>query len=502
MTRSSERSRDRHDAPSASGTERPSRARQRLLWLCVLCALAAGLGFWAATRWTIEDGLIIARMARNLAQGHGLVFNPGTRASAATSPVFAASAGILARVGLSPVASAKFLGALAGAASAGLLFWWLCGEFRPAYAFPGALLYALFPPVIAYAVGGMETSAYTLACFAALAQSARGRHGWALAWGAAATVLRPDGLIALAVAGAFAAWAFRLPQERRAVWIGVVSAAGILAAAMLAHRAYYGAWLPQTMMAKGIAYRIDPWSNTARYLRRMFLSQPYGVPVYVLACIGLLRGKRWARWGPLAAWYAVYHAAFFLRAPLFSWYLQPPLIVLVAFAGAAIADAGRFVARRISRRPEPVATALAIAVLAVSLPADAYYASTRRAYQRHEEEVRMAAGAWLSEATAPTDLVFTESLGYVGFFCRNPIVDWPGLAVPDVAPMLQAEGLRGRRLAGYRAVIRDYAPAWLVLRTQEWESLRKTLGADYDVRASFPKGAPPEYVVCGRSIDA
>jgi hypothetical protein len=484
--------------PAGAATEKDISVVASMI-LVFMLALLARLLFWAITRWTIEDGLIIARMSRNLAEGSGLVFNEGTRASAATSPLFAAAAGLLCRLGLAPIASAKILGALAGAAGVCVLYQWLRRETAPLLALPGALLYALFPPAVAYSVGGMETSLYTLVCFLALVRSAADRHGEALAWGAAAVVIRPDGLIALAVVGVFAAWAWRTPGTRKRTGWGLAMAAALLGTAVLAHHAYYGTWVPHTMSAKGIAYNVDPWANTVWYLRRMLLSQPYGLPVYALAVIGVLCKRRWRRWTPLIGWYALYHAAFFARAPLFSWYLQPPLIVLAAFAGATIADAATWVHRRFSISPAITGGAVATCIVILSIPAGLIYGSTRRVYQEHEEAVRMAAGAWLNRTARTHDLVFTESLGYVGFYCRNPIVDWPGLAVPEVAPMLESRGLRGRRLAGYREVIREYHPEWLVLRTTEWDRLKASLMGDYQARASFPKNPGPEYVICRRN---
>ncbi len=482
---------------TAGNPDRGQGVSWRLFLGCAAVALAARLLFWAATDWTIEDGLIIARIVRNFVEGHGLVFNEGTRASTATSPLFAWAAALLACAGLSPIAAAKILGAIAGAVTAGVMALWLRRESSSAPAFAGALVFALFPPAVAYSVGGMETAVYTLACFAALIQITKRASRSALAWGAVSVLLRPDGLIALAVVSFFALRDLRNPEDRRKVISGMALAGAMIVLGAAAHRLYYGAWVPQTMIAKSVAYEIWPGRNTLRYLHRMFLSQPYGLPLYVLAGIGLFRTRRWKRWAPLLVWYIVYHLAFFLRARFFSWYLQPPLAVLTAFAGAAVADFLDILGRRRPSLRRWVPAAAAVAILVAGLAACAWYARGRRLYQLREETVRMAAGCWLDAHADPSERVFTESLGYIGYYCRNPIVDWPGLAEPGVIDLLRRRRLRGRRLDGYLAVIREFQPRWLVLRVWEWNELEPSLAERYEPKIGFPASGDVEYRVCG-----
>src|SRR5579871_2994695 len=53
-------------------------------------ALAAGLTFalsWSARHLHVDDALIYARYVRNALAGNGLVFNPGERVNALTSPL-------------------------------------------------------------------------------------------------------------------------------------------------------------------------------------------------------------------------------------------------------------------------------------------------------------------------------------------------------------------------------------------------------------------------------
>ncbi|MEZ4471606.1 MAG: hypothetical protein R3F60_12545 [bacterium] len=65
-------------------------------------ALAIGLGLTLAWRrlWLCDDAFISFRYARNLAEGHGLVFNPGEWVEGYTNFLWTAALGTLARLGL------------------------------------------------------------------------------------------------------------------------------------------------------------------------------------------------------------------------------------------------------------------------------------------------------------------------------------------------------------------------------------------------------------------
>ena len=61
----------------------------------LLVAAFFSLAFWRLTDWTLEDALIVARIARNYARHGVLSFNPSELVSSATSPLFALLVGWL-----------------------------------------------------------------------------------------------------------------------------------------------------------------------------------------------------------------------------------------------------------------------------------------------------------------------------------------------------------------------------------------------------------------------
>jgi hypothetical protein len=74
--------------------------------------------------------------------------------------------------------------------------------------------------------------------------------------------------------------------------------------------------------------------------------------------------------------------------------------------------------------------------------------------------MRKPIGLWLRQnAAAPTDTVFLEPLGYIGYFSQLKMLDLPGLCAPEV---VAAE----RRLKSVAPadLIPELRPDWLVLR--------------------------------------
>jgi len=111
-----------------------------------------------------DDAYIVGRYARNAAQGHGLVYNPGEYVSALTSPLQALLETLLAFLGLDPVASYRQIAPLL------VLAGWIVAVRETRIRGKAFLLFTvagLFSPFLAlWTVGGLETP--ILACLATL----------------------------------------------------------------------------------------------------------------------------------------------------------------------------------------------------------------------------------------------------------------------------------------------------------------------------------------------
>jgi len=241
-------------------------ARERTVLVAGLAVSAALLAWHVRTyAWLADDAFISFRYARNLAEGHGLVFNAGhERVEGYTNFlwVLVLAAGRL--LGVRPESAAPVL-----SVAATVLLWALVAREAARWTWPRGLSWlALVPPLglaasrsfAVWATSGLETRLFELLVFAGsirLAAELRARLAGAsprpvAAWlFAGAALTRPDGLLmagcAFAVAAVVLARAGRLsPSFGR----GVALLAGIVAAHFLGRRLYYGEWLPNTYWAK------------------------------------------------------------------------------------------------------------------------------------------------------------------------------------------------------------------------------------------------------------
>lgn len=247
----------------------PGRAlRARLpLWAVLLLALgAAALFVWNVQRsWFLSDDAFISfRYARNLVDGHGLVWNPGERVEGYTnfSWVLLMAAGM--RLGVEPELLSNVLGVACGALV--LVAVLRCAARGRSLASPFPLLAVLVlagnRSFAAWCTGGLETMFFALLVFLGFTRllapgdllSARRSPRDALVCSlffASAALTRPEGLL-------FGCLAFlllllecarkRWPWRAALLWLVPF---GLLVGAHFAwRRAYYGEWLPNTFYAK------------------------------------------------------------------------------------------------------------------------------------------------------------------------------------------------------------------------------------------------------------
>ncbi|MBN1425707.1 hypothetical protein JXA88_14225, partial [Candidatus Fermentibacteria bacterium] len=97
------------------GRESPGLPTRLLAWgVPAVLGVLVGVWLW---RFDNDDPYITYRYARNLASGHGLVYNPGQRVLGRTSPLFALLLGDLTMLGRDPA----FWGKLVSSLSLGLV---------------------------------------------------------------------------------------------------------------------------------------------------------------------------------------------------------------------------------------------------------------------------------------------------------------------------------------------------------------------------------------------
>ncbi len=265
--------------------------QRRLLAGLLACFVPAAL--WAYLgwrhRWTADDAFIGYRVARNLLDGYGPIFNLGERVEVFTSPIWIGSVAAFSAVlprqlresgGLEWLCVAlglgcSFVGLLAASAASIRL---QRSEGRTGPFFPvGALAIALFPPNWDFATSGVDSALVFawlgVSFWLLVATLPRFGERSRLRLSAVALVLglgplvRPD-LVPLTACWFLAFVACRpTSRARAAVGYGAVAAALPLAYQIF-RMGYYAAWVSNTAIAKeaSAAY----WSQGWRYAADLF----------------------------------------------------------------------------------------------------------------------------------------------------------------------------------------------------------------------------------------
>jgi arabinofuranosyltransferase len=395
----------------------------------------------------IDDAYITFRYARNLAEGAGLVYNPGEWVLGTTAPLWAIVLGLGYRLGLTDLPwLAAVLSALCDAASAALLFRMSRRMGLPPFAAAlVGLAWALNPMSIGFASGGMETSLFVLLALTALSLSAASTRAWlAASVCGIATLVRPEGaLLATVVVG----WTWF--SNRKQMPGAIIAAAvpmGLMGATLLLR---YGSPLPNSVAAKQLAYQPAwPLENALALLVQaglpgwstyLLASVPGAlgllacavglVTLIVLARRGLFCMQRndvtWQPFAGFAALYIIFYVVVGVRGVrLFPWYLVPiePFYLLGAAAGLT------------SLRARHAAWLAAALVLWQAPAIDWRQPLLPLGEDLAREQLYVAVGKQLAASMQPGAVVAAPEIGALGYSSNLRVLDTVGLVSPSALP--------------------------------------------------------------------
>lgn len=498
----------------------PPAPSQRVLWLVAGVAVGVTLGFAAFTGHMWEDYLITFRSSLNLATGHGLVYQPGERVHTFTSPLGTLLPALFARGGGDNVAvhalwwfrvvSALALGGTAWLATQAMLR----SSLAPLAVAAAAGALVLDPKIVDFSINGMESAwlvLFVIVTWRAFTDGARllpcaiGFAG--LQW------TRPDGCVFFGtIAAAWLVCAAPPGMAARARLWAVVRALALGALFYLPWVvfawSYYGSPLPHTILAKVSthapgelfwALALYPWRLLFGHaaLHQVFMPAYYffgGWPEALAWCSRLIAV------GAAVAWLLpgirpagrVASAAFFLGGfyveyiPRSPWY-YPGWQALALVAWAYLLDA----ALRPAAKPAWAVSLVQgagriVAVILVVLQASLLAAvawEMRTQQSIIENGHRREIGWWLRAQAVAGDRVYLEPLGYIGYYSGLKMLDYPGLASPEVV---------AARRAGHRphaGIIAALRPEWLVLRPDQVRGILgeqpRLLAEDYHLARVF-----------------
>lgn len=410
---------------------------------------------------TIDDAYITYRYAQNLLQGDGLVYNPGERVLGTTTPAYTlllASTGWLAG---GSQADFPLISLVINALADGLTCFLLprlghrFGQRGAGQA--AALVWAIAPWSVTFAIGGMETSLLVTLATATFYLHLMDRPVGAALTGSLALLTRPDALLflgPLALARLVEVWRGYLRNERhvpfRRAEIAVLAAP--LAVWGVGSTAFYGSPLPHSVLAKASAYRLSPVEGLIR------LAQHFATPflghelvgsgwirvglilfpaLFLLGAVTALRTQ--PRGWPLMLYPWLYFAAFAAANPLlFRWYLTPPLpfYFLGIFLGV-----GRLAQDLRSRLPMLLLAGLALVSTASAWTLRPDHGPSRPAPRMAYIQLELLyqqAAELLVTRLEPGQVVAAGDIGALGYYTRAPILDLLGLISPQVRPFYPA----------------------------------------------------------------
>jgi hypothetical protein len=476
--------------------------------------------FAAFTRHAWEDFYITFRSSAHLTRGDGLVYQPGERVHSFTSPLgtLLPALGALGGDG-DPAPRALWIFRLFSAVALGGAAALLVRGARNAGVSAAAIAVAcglllLDAKIIDFSGNGMESAwmvLFTLLTWHALAGRA---PAWQLAVGYAGLQwTRPDGFIlCLALTAAWLAFgrepgAGSRSEELRRVMGAVALGALLYLPWLLGAWLYFGSPVPHTILAKSglevhdsrlLALLLYPWRLLfgSVALHDLFMPSYFflgGWPAFLPWLARVLAVPAALAWclpgirpGGRVASAALFLGGFYLEMiPRSPWYYpawQALAVVSWAFLlGAAWPQSG-------PARPRPWLAATARITAAILLAFQAGLLASTAWQMRMQQRIiedghRRVVGEWLKSHAQAGDRVYLEPLGYIGYFSGLKMLDFPGLASPEVVATRRA----GHR--GHAEIIAALHPEWLVLRPDQVESILTTapglLGGEYRLAATF-----------------
>ncbi len=230
---------------------------------------------WAWHEITYDDALISLRYSRMLAEGHGLVWNPGERVEGYSNFSWVILMALIRRMGGDIVAWAKIVGMLANLGTLLLLLSITARKAYDPFAAAALAMLAFFPPFVIWGVTGLETAFYTF-LVTLLIHAALRERVFLLSLGALLLALtRPEGAFLGGVA--YLLCFFRSPGQRRAFyrWGGIALA--LYLGYTLWRILYFGDLFPNTFYAKATGGHAQFWMGL-RYLRHTLRDHATWVP--------------------------------------------------------------------------------------------------------------------------------------------------------------------------------------------------------------------------------
>jgi arabinofuranosyltransferase len=454
---------------------------------------------WQVRRFITDDAYISLRYARNLAEGHGPVWNPGGPPTEGfTNPLLVAVEAVVYRLFGAGPGFAQGLGIASGLALV-VVVWHLGRIVVGRWAANAAAVLVAGSPALAYwAVGGLETLPYTLAVVTAtllLARSDGGPHVAAATILATLPWLRAEGL------GVVAGLVFLSEivglvrgRTRRATIQRLVWLAGLPLLSQLLLQGLRWAWFGH-LLPNSVIYKTG--TGTFGEVTATFLVEIAPVAPLAIAGFALVRGRgRLLAAVPVV--YAVASLTFRDSVNTYSRLVLAALPLLLLLAATALPGGATMLRETWQRRSTVLAagTAALLGYLLLLAPASLPDAANRAdGYAACRGVARQVAGEWLRDNTAADATFAMGDSGVTPYEARRYHYDLFHL---NEASIQETGPLSAQARADWA---HDRAPDYFVLASRDAEEFRGAYGTDRRVHRHDAFAAYELETVAGPSAD-
>ena len=402
--------------------------------------------------WIPDDAYISFEYSQNLAEGEGLVFNPGERVEGFSNLLWTLLLAFLALIGLEIETAAPVLSYLCalGALGAFLVLVRQSLQFigdasRPSVLMAtGAVMLAMgaFFPLAFYASSGLETTAYLLCLLVgafyhlkAVREEYPAGHYFSLIAFLAAALMRPEGIGFLGLNGLFLLYNWRR-APRRVLIVAFLTLAAYAVVVTIKSQ-YYGGIAPNTYFAKpGTSWHyLAPLSRGIGYLVRFFGKSGL---IFFLPFALVVPFDKPSRYAWLYLWVFASYQLFFivfvgadvLRFDRFAVPLVPWILGLTAVGVMEMIEGPYPHIRVFARRMIVVCTIIVVALnIGTAFKAHGKYCIHDWMHSHVHREI----GRFLGDVLPADSRIVANEIGAVRYHSGRPVVDMLGLTDETVS---------------------------------------------------------------------
>lgn len=462
-----------------------TKTERMIVFGLMLAAVVIRFAFWIYTNRLWEDSLITVLHAENLWQGIGLTHlrDDGVPVHGFTSPISVlvpVIGGAIDLHGTYAMPFIQFVSAITAPVTIWLAWQIIRDSVQDKSLRIGWLVFSLSYLAIEHhqilwGMAGMETQMVVASVmFAgwACARPTALRLGIALAL---ALYARPDFAFLNIAICVYAFFFVGRITTLKAIGIGAALYAPWLIFTFL----YYGSPAPNTIFAKAYGYGAGRTDWPVELLSLWVpLGPSYagngsgyypifdnGIISYIVAALTIFGGvmtivdRKKPLFVPFAfvVIYSIYYV--FFVAGVFGWYVVPLSAANVLVAGYGLVRLAQIVGGRAPALAVVPASAYGMCFLAVT----PMTAQGERDVQKFVEvPVRRHMGEYLGRIMKDGERVGLEPLGYVGYYSRKRVLDYPGLVNPEVVQLNRENGAQG--LCG---MLSHFEPEYVAVREHE-----------------------------------